>query len=442
MENLKDIIDYRFIEAYPNVSIDELGKLSTEEIIMLSRRIYSLGGVTPLQDKVYNLMLEKPEFKQLEEIRYEEDTLNTKIEEIIKQIGLEELTSEFEMTDIMRDLVDKFPTNLSMMSTSEPEKFIQNFLLQYLNEATKYTVLTLKYDGWNVSSYYIPGEEEVYFAHTRGRDGAEFRDITEVMKHLLPKLTVTSPTKVTMELMVKNTELEYLKETYPSKNWITARSSISSILAGAIREEDYTKVLGYFAFSISDLSDHSLDPKEQRKYLEDNGFTIAEGGEIHVASVGKMGEAYQIIEDHYRNNVEKDWYCDGVVVTMVTDGIHHNTNVNFSEGLCAIKFGYFGSEILVGEIDELYYGENKASYSVKARLKPVVTSRGNTIKNMPLINLGVIAENWIKVGDKVELEYYSQQQVYFRKKISGADREIDKYKNFREERKRLLNSQN
>lgn len=411
-------------EFFRNQDIEEqkeyLDGLTEMERVLISRYTYLKGIDTLLLDSVYDEITHTPEYEHLKEIPYEEDDASI-IKDHLIALGIYIEPNTGNDLQGKADLINMFSQNKSMMCVTSVKEYKDKYLDTYLNDATDYFLLSYKHDGWNITAYYLPDKgDQPYYAHTRGRDSAEVRDCTELMRCLLPRMKVEYPTKVVMEVVVKKDKLEYLRTTYPDKKWVNARNSVASFISGSVREEDYD-TLDYFAFVYEDLGSTNMDPNDTYIHLRNNGFKTPIYRKIKPV-MKDIVEGLNDFEKLYVEEIDKVYECDGLVMVASISGVHKEVFTAYSTGMVAIKAGYWSSEVIKAKIETIYYSQSKKSFSPMARIFPVKSRSGSMITNVPLVNLGLVARDWLHPGDEILIQYHSQQNVYYLSKESGVQR--------------------
>ncbi len=462
-EPLIDIYQYILPSAFvSNIhymnAIAKLKNLNTsiETIIMISRYAYNYCEEPLLDDKTYDFLLNFPQYSKFKEQTYEEDDYSDLID-LIKSLGLR--VNEVSITPAMEEnpisaerkneLISKFPVNtslrtltsLSEVRTGFVEPYQQNINIvsgkeenpddfdYYLKDypyqplSQKKVFLAYKHDGWNITAYYIPEQEEVAYAHTRGRGGASTTDCTFLMQKILPKLKVTEDTKVVMEVVVDRDKLLYLRSKYLDKSWVNIRNSVSTFIAGHVEEKDYNCVT-YKCFNISNSEFDKQTILQKYNFLIKHGFQTPM---CTVTTLESLDATVQQMDDYYMEEYSKKWECDGIVMTIDSTQVYipkeqDINKVKFSNkgsALCAYKGGSWDSEILETEIESIYLGRSKKYFTPKAKLKPVRSRSGSMIKNVGLNNLALVQKYWLMPGDTIKVKYHSQQIVLFVDKVSG-----------------------
>ena len=476
------------INYLKNLDLSEDGM--TEIIIKISRYTYTHCEESLLNDQDYDELLNLEKYEKYKKINYEEDKYDEKLLTIIKNLGLRTIVHEESGTKYkdklsegkIQELINMFPSNTSLMTTKNISELKNMFITPYYHNLGKIIELekedeldeikdlrklgdigvdekyhipgsdnifmSYKHDGWNITAYYLPGVEEVAYAHTRGRDGSEVRDCTHIAKRILPKANFNEETKIVFELVLDRTSLEKLRVKYLDKNFVNVRNSISTFIAGNINEKDYD-CLEYFTFNISNSEYDKLDTLEKYYKLYKMGFNIPK---FEYGSIEYLDKMLEYMDSYYVDNYSKRWECDGLVISMdfleyykLGDDCYYKNN---GSALCAYKGGSWGSEVLEVVVDYLYYGKGKRRLVPKAKLRPIKSKSGSVIENVGLDNLRLVGYYYIMPGDVIRIKYHSQQIVLFVNKISGSnkgqymkkedfeiEKEIKSYDKYREYRK-------
>lgn len=400
MDVIKNYNKISNINSYYDIIDKFIEKSNIDDILLLSRYSYLHCEQPLLSDQDYDRLIKN---SKLKDIKYEDDVYTDNVKNIIKLLGIE--VKENKITDKNKqDLINKFPQNQSMPYYNTVDEIIKN-----MPDSDSY-LISFKHDGWNVSSYFTNKSDEVSYAHTRGRDSAQVTDCTELMRHILPKVKVDSDVKIIGELVLKRDAFNRLKEEYPSKDWVNIRSSISTFISQTIPKE-YWDAVEYMAFGIQGLG--KLTKEEQYLKLIEMGFKTPT--RVVIDDKYKIIQSLlEVMPDFYKNHYSKIYECDGVTVAI--------NNKGDTPFILAYKGGLWGSEILQSEIEEFYFSMNSKRFTPIAKIKPVISRIGNTISNVPLVNLRRIKDNNLDVGDTIEFEYQSQQNVYFIRKIDKSIR--------------------
>lgn len=462
-EPMIDIYQYILPSAFvSNIqymnAINKLKNMNTsiETIIIISRYAYNYCEEPLLDDKTYDFLLNYPQYAKFKNQNYEEDDYGHLID-LIKSLGLkvnevniapatednpipqdrkDELISKFPLntslrtfttlSDLRTGFIDPYQQNINVISQKDnnPDDFdyyLKDYPYQPLSQ--KKIFLAYKHDGWNITAYYIPEQEEVAYAHTRGRDGANTTDCTFLMQKILPKLKVTEDTKIVMEVVVDRDKLLYLRSKYLDKTWVNIRNSVSTFIAGHVEEKDYNCVT-YKCFNISNSEFDNQTILQKYNYLIKHGFQTPM---CTVTTLELLDETVQQMDDYYMEEYSKKWECDGLVMTIDFTRVYlpedqDINKVKFSNkgsALCAYKGGSWDSEILETEIESIYLGRSKKYFTPKAKLKPIQSRSGSMIKNVGLNNLALVQKYWLMPGDRIKVKYHSQQIVLFLDKVSG-----------------------
>lgn len=462
-EPMIDIYQYILPSAFvSNIqymnAINKLKNMNTsiETIIIISRYAYNYCEEPLLDDKTYDFLLNYPQYAKFKNQNYEEDDYGHLID-LIKSLGLkvnevniapatedspipqdrkDELISKFPLntslrtfttlSDLRTGFIDPYQQNINVISQKDnnPDDFdyyLKDYPYQPLSQ--KKIFLAYKHDGWNITAYYIPEQEEVAYAHTRGRDGANTTDCTFLMQKILPKLKVTEDTKIVMEVVVDRDKLLYLRSKYLDKTWVNIRNSVSTFIAGHVEEKDYNCVT-YKCFNISNSEFDNQTILQKYNYLIKHGFQTPM---CTVTTLELLDDTVQQMDDYYMEEYSKKWECDGLVMTIDFTRVYlpedqDINKVKFSNkgsALCAYKGGSWDSEILETEIESIYLGRSKKYFTPKAKLKPIQSRSGSMIKNVGLNNLALVQKYWLMPGDRIKVKYHSQQIVLFLDKVSG-----------------------
>lgn len=406
------------VDNYDKIIENFISTSSIKDVLLLSRYSYTHCEQSLLSDQDYDELIKLPQVSYMKNIPYEQDRYTSNVMNIINLLEIgdtkkkkKELSKEEqELLDMEhQDLINSFPQNQSMPYYGTVDEVILNLPgdgLEYL--------ISYKHDGWNISCYYVPGEKQVKYAHTRGRDSAEVSDCTELLRTLAPELEVNRPIKVIGELVLRREKFNELKYKYPSKQWVNIRSSISTFIAGNI-PKDYWDALEFKAFGIQGM--HNMTREEQFNFLEEKGFKVPRRAKVRgYAMVRKALE--EVIPKDYTENYYNSYECDGITVAL--------NDIGDTPTIVAYKGGVWGSEILISRIKSFYFSRNSKRFTPIAKIEPVVSRIGNTITNVPLVNLARIRDYKLNVGDRIEIEYQSQQNVYFKDKIKDlTDKDVE-----------------
>lgn len=396
------------IENYDTIIENFIENSSIKDVLLLSRYSYLHCFQPLLSDQDYDRLIKLPQVSFLQGIPYEEDNYTSNVVNMINllRIGSGKNKEEEKEDEEHQELINLFPQNQSMPYYGTIGEVLANLPGDGLDYLVSY-----KHDGWNISCYYIPEDTKVHYAHTRGRDSAKVSDCTELLRYLLPELKVNRPTKIIGELVLKREKFEELKVKYPSKQWVNIRSSISTFIAGNIPKE-YWDALEFKAFGTQGIP--GMKRSEQFDFLEEHGFNVPRRAKVTgYAMVNKA--LSEVIPKDYTENYYKSYECDGVTVAL--------DDIGDTPAIVAYKGGVWGSEILVSKIESFYFSRNSKRFTPIAKIQPVKSRIGNTITNVPLVNLSRIKEYGLDVGDIIEIEYQSQQNVYFKDKLASGDGE-------------------
>lgn len=430
----------------------------TLDILMMSRFTYNRCEDVLLDDKTYDYILRFHKYNYLSKVPYEEDDYQKYIP-VLKSVGLRinkieygDMIEENPVSDdIKRELFNTFSLNTSMMTLTNKMDIRNMYIEAYksnfnrrLNSKTdnmgalsedkykRYAIQpfqqvitgTFKHDGWNITAYYIPEQTKIAYAHTRGRDGAEVRDCTFLLKDILPEMQVNEATKVVMELVLTRNNLEYLRNKYIDKSWVNIRNSVSTFVAGQVDKSDFGRI-SYKAFNIINSETSKMTLPEKIVYLQSHGFEVPY---MRLSRTDRIDELIEDMEEYYEETYSQTFECDGLVLNMDFIDWYQEDDTRWwyekvGSAMCAYKGDIWDSEIFEAEIEEIYMGRSKKQFTPKAKLKPVTSRSGSVITNVGLNNLRLIQKYWLMPGDKIKIKYHSQQIVLFVDKISGADRD-------------------
>ena len=409
-----------------NVSrYDYIKTLPVRDIVMLARYTYVTTDDPLLTDQEYDYYLSLlDDGDPLLNQNYEDDILTDSLKNHLRALDIPILDVKVPEKIENMQLRNYWGENKSIKTLKSFQEILDLFLKQCHDIGVNKIIASYKMDGWNISAYYIPGTKKCVYAHTRGKNGGKIWDVTTMMNELLPEVDVTTPTKVVMELCLRINALEELRKIYTDKKFVNARNSISSFVSGNIDIKYVKPYLQYFAFSIEGLG---VGPEENMesmfKKLESLGFETPMYGVIN--DISQFFERFKEMEKYYEETYSKEFLADGIVVAVAErdnrDYIKSNGS-NFSSGMVALKAGYWGAHIFDVEIEEIYYDENKSSFTPKARVRPVKSKISNTLRNVNLNNLNRVREDWICPGDIIRISYHSEQIVKYICKLEGQKR--------------------
>lgn len=360
--------------------------------------------------------------------------------------------SSLDYYDYIRSM---FPTPPSIQMIDELNTVTDIYLPDVISVANNKSLggsvdflMSYKMDGWNITIYYdrrCVDENDMAFpvyAHTRGSDRADVQDCTRLMQLVLPRIPITSFNtgetilRFSGELVLTKEGLEVIRRDYPGKEFSNVRNTIRSFIFATIDIDKYYNLVHYFAFNVmSDTKGSGRFSKATQLYnwLIDLKFNVPPNVLLSLPVTVDTNytkslflDTFQHVEDYYMNEFTKVFECDGVVfqpddyslcgeITPILTGY-------FSDGLIAIKAGYWKHRDYTSKVIKIYYPKSRVNRHVMALVESTVTKMGQIIKHVPLINLETALANDVRVGDTIKFQYHSNQLVFFLENLSQKER--------------------
>lgn len=380
------------------------------DILRLARYMYQQPQGSFLTDYDYDEMVKGTE---LEGVPYEDDDPKLLNMGLAEELGIdvESLPIQKQINKKKLELEALWNRNRSIRMINTEEELMEYSRDSY-NLGFKELFCSVKCDGWNITCYYIPDQEGVFYAHTRGSSrSSSITECTDLMKQVVPNMKVEYPTKVVGELVLNKTRFEELRVNNPYKPLANVRNSVSSFVHGTIKG-DPKYYLMYLTFHIDDHHTNFNTAMGEFSYLKNKGFNVPPCYTIDLSrtnpylAVLKSGE-------FYKENFFKFVESDGLVIKPLDSSTEVENYSSYQKGAVAFKGGVWGNKVYESEIEEIYFSYGKKEVVPIARVTPTRSDIGTVITNVPLYNLRLVAEYKLDVGVRIKFSYHSNQIVKF-----------------------------
>ena len=385
--------------------------MTNRDYINAARFAYKYGEPFVTDKEFDKLVLESDEYKNWEDVKFEE--VRETLLEIGWDVNIYLSTLKIEQKEEDMKLQRLFPVKTSMEMLTDEYVFKNKYISQFEDIDLEDALLMMyKIDGWGISVYYEPGNPVPIFAKTRGRNEAQYTVITKLMQLVAPKVYVDKLTEVTGELALKKESLEGLRNKYPDKNFINVRNSISSFVYKTVNIEEDFRCLTFFAFNKEEELSTSVETKiEDIKWLEDSGFNTPP---YMVISKNQYEQAFKIMEENYRESFSHLYEADGAVVQNNYKDIAKKMKSVTSLGipnLVALKYGEWSQEELIGVVKEVIFPSGKVRNGCVIVIYPLKNKLGNTIRRVNGYNLATVLRYKIDKGSYIKIGCHSQQNI-------------------------------
>lgn len=407
-------------------------QLPLEDRLKICMYGYTIG-IDLVDNPLFEAMLANlPDDSPLKERHWESVSVE-EVTPLFEAIGekvpvVQESVSEEEWKNAFGYLRDMWSKNksITMIETiSETKNILSSMMKVYSDEHYEKEVqkllLLLKYDGWNITIYYVPGNPKPVLIHTRARTGKPIF-CTSVLRDIMPEVELaddSDPIKISGELCLDEEALTILKEYYSGtgKEFVNTRNSISSVVFGTVDVSLIKEHIHFYAFLLQDTNGNVFDTvSETMDFLDSIGFEtpyrmLLDSDEDFDRCFEQMTRYYKVLE--------KSIQCDGVVAEpnhfAVQQECYDFVAGDNQAGLIAIKAEYWSNKVYVGEVIDIISPPSEQNRSLVAIIAPVKVSNGNTVRRVPLINLrrAHAFGDYVDLGDHILFTYHSQQNIHF-----------------------------
>ena len=403
--------------------------LSLEDKVRLLKFCYGYEdeeGVLPNDILFDNMVAQLPDTSPLKYIDWDMITYD-EVKDILDQVGIQVLSDDVQTDTSLeqyQDLQNLWSKNKSITmddNIHHAKKVADGIFNTYSDSAYKdalyQVIMLLKYDGWNLTVYYVPGQTKPVLIHTRARYG-DCIYCTELLRDIMPELNVSETIRVVGELCLSEKALTILRDHYKDgRSFKNTRNSVSSIVHGTVDISLIKDHIHFFAFAAESptekIRDNALDTLDTLDLL---GFETPI--RCAVSAPEHFDACFQYMTDAYKS-IESEIKCDGVVMEANHFDIQRECNEftsgNNQAGLLAIKDLYWSRKLYEGEVIDIISPLAKQNRSLVAIIKPVTVSSGSDVQRVPLINFNRASMygRYVDVGDKILFTYHSEQNVHF-----------------------------
>lgn len=404
--------------------------LSLEDKVRLLKFCYGFEDeeeVLPSDILFDNMVSALPDTSPIKYIDWDMITYE-EVKDIIQQVGIQVLTDDetiaSTVTETYQDLQKLWGKNRSITMDDDinhafgiaKDMFNVYSESKYKDEMYKILML-LKYDGWNLTVYYVPGQDKPVLIHTRARYG-DCIYCTELLKDIMPEVSTNETVRVVGELCLDEEALVILRNHYhDGREFKNTRNSVSSVVHGTVDINLIKNHIHFYAFAAETPTEKACGTVlETLDLLDRLGFETPK--RCVVTSPDTFQVCFDYMTEEYKK-IESSVKCDGVVMEPNHYDIQSECNEfiagNNQLGLLAIKDLYWSRKLYEGEVIDIISPPAKQNRSLIAIIKPVVTSSGSTAQRIPLINFrrAAMYGRYVDVGDIILFTYHSEQNIHF-----------------------------
>ena len=423
MQQLKIPTDLLSSQAYLNLGLEDKVKF-----LKYAYGCEVVGGLLP-ENLVYDAM--EKNLPDDSPIKYKEwNTIEYKdVADILELLGVEiEEIQPVVYTDNFNDEDYKYLQNMWSKNSSivmeDNMDIVRKVCNQMFDAAENYpecddkVVMTLKKDGWNITTYYVPETTLPVLAHTRARDESSTPTYcTSIMRQILPNIQTDKIVKIVGELCLDTDALAILKEAYPDRSFQNTRNSVSSIVHKTIDINLIKKYIHYYVFAVE-----TLEGPYFSSIVETITNMSALGFETPAACIIESKDHFDVCMDFMTDtykNLEEHIKCDGVILELNSFKAQKEFNDGITSGgqsgLLAIKAGYWYRKIYSAKVLDIIIPPSEVNPSIIAIIEPTVTSSGSVVRRVPLLNFRIAQSfgRYVDKGDTILFTYHSDQVVHF-----------------------------
>lgn len=388
------------------------------DALIVLRYFYRIGQPL-LSDQKYNSLEESiQKYYPDDEVfkrTYDEDPLPFKL---LSEGGLDSfIISNFFTVDseIRTKLEDDKSTSIKpVKSDLDVWSFVQA-------NAGRDFILMPKVDGVFTRTYC---DSRPLLSLSRGRKG-ECLDYTENILKVLPS-TIDSKWGsfiVKGEASVDYSALTLLRGKYPSKDYVTPKSSAISMLLTQHEYEDYKylRVRMFDADGLSDTVSGTLDT------LKQIGFETVPYNIVPFEKIPKDFQQFkkwftEVMDEFYQSI--KHLYTDGAVFEINDKTVAYDIKNQYMSKNIAIKYGNWEASITKSKIKRVLLEQKQVHASVRLEIEPVITPDFSEARILNIFNLDMAQQSGYFPG---EYAYFKREGGSSNNAVTGE--ELNKIRN-------------
>lgn len=374
-------------------------------LYVMARYFYRIGEPILTESKyedLNSLLMKSEKYKiELEEYfnrTYDDDPIPV---EYLKELGIAPIISTKYSE---REELTKYFTEDKSLSIKAKTEYSEVFeFYSYCRNNQLDVSQSIKGDGVYSRNLFIT--KDLRLSLSRGRIGDSF-DYTDYICNSIPVSVNTEKDTlvVTAEIYTEPSYLEVLRRKYPSKKFVTPKSSAISMLRVKYDEEDYKhlKYLAFFADGLSDTVSGTFDA------LEELGFITPPHMLVKWEEIPEdLGEFTTWINTRVLEPLEETISfipSDGVVVEINDLTKTGSISNQYVSSQMAIKLGPWDFGFEKGKVSSIIIEQRRVFSCAKVRIEPMFTYDNSQARVINCFNPSKIVKNDLRVGSTVYFE--------------------------------------